>query len=445
MTNSWTNWRSLMMTATVLTLISLLVPVGLAQQTPAGGLNIVGGTGTPNFVPVWTGTNKLGNSVLYQSSGKVGIGTQTPGSALDVAGDINITGSLLVAGTPALQITNANTAVGAGALNGGSGQGNSAFGYTALLANGTGMHNTALGEATLTNNHDGSGNVAVGSGALFYNASGSGNVGIGASALAGTQLQNVNGGDNVAIGGAALMHVTTGLDNIGIGYMAMIGTGGTGPGITGSGNIAIGQLALPNVSTGTNNVAIGSDAGGQITTGSNNIIISNTGGVYNGNGAIIIGTPCSQFVTACQSTFFVAGVSGVQTLQNDAVPVLISSGGQLGTMNSSRRYKEDIQDMADASDGLMKLRPVTFRYQKPFEDGSQPIQYGLIAEEVAEVYPDLVAHSADGQIEAVKYQVLDSMLLNEVQRQQKEIRGLEQQNQTLVERLARLEAAMTVQ
>ena len=122
------------------------------------------------------------------------------------------------------------------------------------------------------------------------------------------------------------------------------------------------------------------------------------------------------------------------TANNDAVPVLIDSAGQLGTASSSRRYKEDIQDMGDASRGLMRLRPVTFRYQKPFADGSKPIQYGLIAEEVAKVYPDLVARSADGQIETVKYQVLDSMLLNEVQRQQAEIdaqknqiRGLQQQ------------------
>jgi hypothetical protein len=91
--------------------------------------------------------------------------------------------------------------------------------------------------------------------------------------------------------------------------------------------------------------------------------------------------------------------------------------------------------MGEASGGLMRLRPVTFRHKKPLADGSQPVQYGLIAEEVAEVYPDLVAYSADGQIETVKYQVLDSMLLNEVQRQQAEIRELQ-------ERLARMEAAL---
>jgi hypothetical protein len=116
----------------------------------------------------------------------------------------------------------------------------------------------------------------------------------------------------------------------------------------------------------------------------------------------------------------------ITTGQNNAIPVLIDSNGQLGTASSSRRFKEDIQDMAETSSGLMRLRPVTFRYKKQFVDGSKPIQYGLIAEEVAEVYPDLVAHSADGQIETVKYQVLPTMLLNEVQRQQLEINGLKQ-------------------
>jgi hypothetical protein len=101
---------------------------------------------------------------------------------------------------------------------------------------------------------------------------------------------------------------------------------------------------------------------------------------------------------------------------------VVPSTGQLGIGSSSRRYKKDIQDMGDAGSRLLRLRPVTFRYRQPFADDSQPIEYGLIAEEVEEVYPDLVAHSADGQIEIVKYQVLDSMLLNEVQKQAAQIR-----------------------
>jgi len=116
----------------------------------------------------------------------------------------------------------------------------------------------------------------------------------------------------------------------------------------------------------------------------------------------------------------------------------------LGTVPSSRRYKEDINDMADASDGLMQLRPVTFRYRKPYEDGSKPIQYGLIAEEVAEVYPDLVARSADRQVESVRYQLLDLMLLNELQKQHVTIAAQKEQIHSLEERLTRIEAACAV-
>jgi hypothetical protein len=160
-----------------------------------------------------------------------------------------------------------------------------------------------------------------------------------------------------------------------------------------------------------------------------------------------------------QTSFFVAGVNNVNLgSDTNAVGVLIDTmTGQLGVTSSSRRYKEDIEDMGEASRDLMRLRPVTFRYKKPSADGSKPIQYGLIAEEVDEVYPDLVAHSADGKIETVKYQVLDSMLLNEVQRQHAEIGAQKdqlqkltqqidqerQQNQTLPERLHKQELAMT--
>jgi hypothetical protein len=189
---------------------------------------------------------------------------------------------------------------------------------------------------------------------------------------------------------------------------------------------------------GDSNTSLGAFAGDLVVGGSHNIHIGHPGTATD-SGTIRIGTPCPSPVYGCQSATFVAGIYGVNT---SGIPVYINSNGQLGTVSSSRRYKEDIQDMGEASSGLLRLRPVTFRYKKPFADGSKPIQYGLIAEEVAEFYPDLVARSADGLIETVKYQVLDSMLLNEVQRQQAEIRGLEQQNQDLQKRLARLEAAM---
>jgi hypothetical protein len=208
---------------------------------------------------------------------------------------------------------------------------------------------------------------------------------------------------------------------------------------TGRGNIAVGPFAAHHVSGGSsNNIHIGS----QGAAGDSATIRIGSAGSYSGIGP--------------QTSFFAAGIRGVTTAYNDAIPVVIDSAGQLGTVSSSRRLKEDIQDMGDASSGLLRLRPDTFRYNKPYSDGSTPVQYGLIAEEVAEVYPDLVAHSADGQIESVKYQVLDSMLLNEVQRQQAEIgaqksdlsaqkeqmRVLAQQNPDLQKRLARLEATL---
>ena len=132
-----------------------------------------------------------------------------------------------------------------------------------------------------------------------------------------------------------------------------------------------------------------------IVTISNNIHIGSQG-TANDSGTIRMGTPGTQ------TSFFVAGIRGTTTANNDGIPVVIDSNGQLGTVTSSIRFNEDIQSMADASSGLLRLRPVTFRYQKPFADGSKPVQYGLIAEEAAEVYPDLVGRSTDGQIETVK-------------------------------------------
>jgi len=121
---------------------------------------------------------------------------------------------------------------------------------------------------------------------------------------------------------------------------------------------------------------------------------------------------------------------------------MIDSNGQLGTVGSSARFKEDVHDMGEASSGLLQLRPVTFRYRQPFSDGSKPVQYGLIAEEVERVYPDLVARSADGRIESVKYQVLDAMLLNEPQKQAETNRQQAGEIRSLKERLAAIEASL---
>jgi hypothetical protein len=356
--------------------------------TPSGGYSFPNASGTP-LMTIAPGGN-VG----------IGIGTATPGSALDVTGDINLTGILRLRGGPLLQAQGSLTPPPTGVDNLG-------VGIDALSSN-TGNSNMAIGNYALIHNN----------GVGYNNIGGTGNTALGLQALS----ANIVGDANTATGYQALFNSSTGAENTATGYGALYYN------TTGGDNTAIGLHALINNVSGSQNIAIGAAAGQQVATGSNNIDIGNDGAPGDGtsasSGVIRIGN-------SAQTSFFVAGVAGTPVI---GVPVLINtSTGQLGVASSSRRYKEDIQDMGDASSGLMHLRPVSFRYQKPFADGSKPIQYGLIAEEVAEVYPDLVAHSADGQIETVKYQVLDSMLLNEVQRLNKE-------NLALQERLSRLEA-----
>jgi hypothetical protein len=314
-----------------------------------------------------------------------------------------------------------NTASGFQALsNNATGSENTANGVQALYSNTLGILNTASGFQALSSNTTGSYNAASGAYALYRNTTGASNTASGFQTL----MENTTGGNNTAYGLQALDFNTTGSNNTASGEDALFSN------TTGSTNTANGYFALPFNSTGSNNIAIGYRAAANVSGGnSNNIEVGSTGSSGD-SGTVRIGctstAQCAGGFGTEQTSFFVAGVRGVITGQNNAVPVLIDSNGQLGTVSSSRRYKEDIRAMGGASEGLMRLRPVTFRYKKPFDDGSKPIQYGLIAEEVAEVYPDLVARSADGQIETVKYQLLDPMLLNEVQRQQAEINGLQE-------------------
>jgi hypothetical protein len=370
------------------------------------------------------------NRLTVAANGNVGIGTTTPGSTLDVAGDINLTGDIRFQGSPVLRIP----IFFAGDTS------NIGLGVGALQSNSSGVGNTAVGSQSLQNNAVGGADTAVGYQALMNSTGGGYNTASGYQAL----KINTTGSNNTATGGAAMVFSTTGNNNTAVGQAAMGGNS------TGSNNTAVGVSALGGNGSGDNNIAIGYNAAINQPGGTNNTIHIGHAGIDSYSGIIRIGTPGTQ------TAFFAAGIRGVATTKGDSIPVVIDSAGQLGTVSSSRRFKEDIQDMGEASSGLLRLRPVTFRYKKPYADGTKPVQYGLIAEEVAEVYPDLVARSADGQVETVKYQVLDSMLLNEVHRQQMEIgaqksdlsaqkeqiRVLEQQNQDLQKRLARLEAAM---
>ncbi len=384
-----------------------------------------------------------GNGALAQNT----TGGQNTGSG-NVALQNNTTGCCNTAtGAGALQFNttgSANTASGTSALQfNTTGSANTASGTSALQANTTGGFNTASGDNALQNNTTGSNNTASGQAALVSNTTGSSNTASGQATL----QANTTGNINTAIGVQALQLNTTGSQNTASGVNALNGntTGGNntasgagalGFNTTGSGNTAVGQQALFTNTTGGGNIAIGRSAASSVANGnSNNIDIGSQGlagdGAAANSGVIRIGT------AGTQSAFFVAGVSGVPTGLGSPVPVLIDANGQLGTMSSSRRYKEDIQDMGDASSGLMSLRPVTFRYRRPYTDGSKPIDYGLIAEEVADVYPDLVAYSPSGEVQTVQYQKVNAMLLNEVQKQHQQI---QEQTQQIQEQNGRVQA-----
>jgi hypothetical protein len=333
-----------------------------------------------------TGIFSAGAGVLSLSSGG------TSRLTLRADGDLDMPGSIRKSGTLFLHnLGTRNTAVGLTALGGAfSGTDNTAAGSSALAGNSTGSENTATGSSALASNTTGVANTATGYRTLASSTTGGGNTATGTNALAG----NTTGIANTATGSVALMNNTTGNYNNATGDFAlMLNT-------TGDGNTATGQRAL-RIATGSYNTALGYAAGSSLTTGNYNIMIGNAGS----------GAPADDHtirIGDVQTRVFMAGIQGVTT-SIPAVNVLIDTNGQLGTVLSSRRYKEDISDMSEASAALMLLHPVTFRYKKPYADGSKPIDYGLIAEEVAEVYPDLVIGGADGKVETVQYQKLTPM------------------------------------
>ncbi|MBK8817062.1 MAG: tail fiber domain-containing protein [Methylococcaceae bacterium] len=193
----------------------------------------------------------------------------------------------------------------------------------------------------------------------------------------------------------------------------------------GNSNTALGFQALKNKASGSGNIAIGTNAGLSLTSGSSNIYIANAGAATEST-TIRIGAPG-------HTRTFIGGIRGKTTGMTNAVPVFIDSNGQLGTVNSSELFKKDISDMNEASRNLLKLRPVTFRYKESYEDGNKSLEYGLIAEEVAKIYPDLVAYGADGKIETVQYQKLTPMMLNEIQTMNKQLQSAQAEAQKLEE------------
>ena len=262
---------------------------------------------------------------------------------------------------------------------------------------------------------------------------------------------NITGGDSQFIGRSTGAAITSGNADVFVGGAAGAST------TTGNGDVYVGWVSGSNSTTGQFNTFVGSQTGFYNTSGSNDLYagfnagISNTSGsnnIYLGNGGVD-GESNALRIGGGQQTAFISGVYGVTSASG--VPVYINSNGQLGTMTSSRIYKQDIQDMGDITSALMKLRPVTF-YYKPEYDKGHSRQYGLIAEEVAEVYPDLVAYNPDGSAYTVRYQYLSSMLLNEFQKEYRKaqsqaelIDAQQKRMDELEQRLSRIESMVAGQ
>jgi Chaperone of endosialidase len=297
-----------------------------------------------------------------------------------------------------------NTAEGTNALFSlTTGVWNTALGGQALFSDTTGGLNTAVGLNTLFRNTTGSDNTAIGFEALFVNTTGFQNTATGWRAL----LENTTGFHNTATGFEALLFNTTGNHNTADGDVALVRN------TTGNFNTANGAHSLELNTTGSSNIALGFQAGGNLTTGSNNIDVGNAG-VAAESQTIRIGTP------GAQARSFIAGISGTAVTGS---AVMVNSAGQLGTAPSSKRFKDEIKPMDKASEAILALKPVSFRYKEELDPNGIP-QFGLIAEEVEKVDPDLVARDEQGKAYTVRYEAVNAMLLNEFLKEHSQVQQL---------------------
>jgi hypothetical protein len=396
---------------------------GIAGTAQAVSLNVtVTNTEGPGFILIYPqGEMQPGVSTLNYVAGQ----TVANAAVVPLGAGGGITVIAGVSGTDLILDTNGYYAAA------GVGTQNTFLGLNAGNFTMTGDGNTAVGESALLSNTSGDSNTATGVQSLLSNTMGGQNTATGAIAL----QNNTTGNFNTATGEGALFSNTMGNQNTATGDRALFSN------TTGVGNTATGESALLNT-TGSSNIGIGQSGGSFLTTGSNNICIGNLG-VPGESNTIRIGAVGTQTAT------LIAGISG-QT-SSGGVAVFVNPSGQLGTMTSTRRVKEEIREIAGESDGLMKLHPVAFKYKAQI-DPTGLAQYGLIAEEVAGVYPDLVAYDREGRPETVRYHLVNALLLNEVQKQH---RTIEQQGETidhqkfeierLNDRLTKLEARLAVQ
>jgi len=263
-----------------------------------------------------------------------------------------------------------------------------------------------VGSGALRDNTDGNFNTALGQQALFANISGQENTAIGFVALA----NHPTGNFNTAVGTSALLNTTAG-QNTAVGAHALQTND------TGNSNTAVGNGALVS-STGSGNIALGQNAGGSVTTASNVTCIGTSG-------------------ANVDNTTWISHVFGVTTQSGMTAPVIVSNTGQLGTVSSSRRFKYNIRPMEKTSEAILGLKPVTFHYKS---DETNTPQFGLIAEEVAAVNPDLVMPDENGNIYSVRYDQVNAMLLNEFLKEHRKVEKLEATVADLAEQLQKITA-----
>ncbi len=292
---------------------------------------------------------------------------------------------------------------------------NTGVGWYSLFSNSTGNFNTGVGGATLVSN-TGDENTAVGAGALLSNTTGTLNTAVGAFAL----FTNADGSDNNAVGNRALFTNVNGTFNNAHGRSALSANDG-------SENNAFGDLSMENNTSGRSNTAIGDDALRNNVDGSFNVAVGDEAGTGLGpsvSNCIAIGAPGDGPFANLDNTCFIGSIYNEPVSDpGSQVPVYVDQFNNVGVVNtSSRRFKHDIQPMDKASETLYRLKPVTFKLNSDWKGMKQ---YGLIAEEVAEVDPQLVVHGKSGDVTAVHYEQINNMLLNEFLKEHKKVEELQ--------------------
>jgi Chaperone of endosialidase len=322
---------------------------------------------------------------------------------------------------------NFTTAEGCNALGSlTTGAGNTGVGWYSLFSNTTGNFNTGVGAGALAlNNTDN--NTAVGAGALFLNNTGEQNTAVGANAL----VHNDSGSDNNAFGTNALFGNVSGSFNNAHGRNALAAG-------TGSENDAFGDLAMENNTSGSSNTAIGDDALRNNVDGSGNVAVGDEAGTGLGpdvNNCIAIGAPGAGPFAVLDDTCFIGSIYGQPVSDpGTQTAVFVDQFNVVDIFNSSRRSKHDIKPMDKASEVILALKPVTFKFNS---DWKGTTQYGLIAEEVAEVDPQLVVRGKDGEVQTVHYEQINNMLLTATVAQQQ--KGMEVLTAQLKEQAAQIQ------